>query len=121
MFAELFGTLGVTVPPLACPVAVGAAELDLGRHAGRYERSSRRLDVSVRDGRLHLLLTATGELATLSESVPEELILYPADASGANFVCRSYDREPWVPASFGQLADGTPYLFGGGRVTPRVA
>jgi hypothetical protein len=65
-------------------------------------------------------VTATGELATLSESVPEELILHPADGSGANFVCRSYDREPWMPVSFGQLADGTPYLFGGGRVTPRV-
>jgi len=25
-----------------------------------------------------------------------------------------------MPVSFGQLADGTPYLFGGGRVTPRV-
>jgi CubicO group peptidase (beta-lactamase class C family) len=120
VFAEVFGTLGVGVPPLPRPVAVGAAELDLGRHTGRYERSSRRLDVSVRDGRLHLLVTATGELATLSESVPEELILHPADGSGANFVCRSYDREPWMPVSFGQLADGTPYLFGGGRVTPRV-
>ncbi len=120
VFTEVFGSLGISVPPLPRPVAVGATELDLGQHTGRYERSSRRLEVSVRDGRLHLLLTATGELATLAESVPEELILHPADASGANFVCRSYDRGLWVPVSFGRLADGTPYLFGGGRVTPRV-
>jgi CubicO group peptidase (beta-lactamase class C family) len=121
VFTEVFGTLaGVSMPPLPRPVAVGAAELDLGRHAGRYERSSRRFDVSVRDGRLHMLLTATGELAALAESQPEELILYPADASGVNFVCRSYVHEPWVPVTFGQLADRTPYIFAGGRVTPRV-
>jgi CubicO group peptidase (beta-lactamase class C family) len=121
VFTEVFGTLaGVSMPPLPRPVAVGATELDVGRHAGRYERTSRRFDVWVRDGRLHLLLTATGELAALAESQPEELILYPADASGVNFVCRSYDHEPWAPVSFGQLTDGTPYVFAGGRVTPRV-
>jgi CubicO group peptidase (beta-lactamase class C family) len=119
MFTEVFGVLaGVSMPPLPRPVT--ATELDLGRHAGRYERSSRRFDVSVRDGRLHLLLTPTGELATLAASQPEDLILYPADTSGVNFVCRTYDHEPWVPVSFDQLADGTPYLFGGGRVTPRA-
>jgi CubicO group peptidase (beta-lactamase class C family) len=121
VFTEVFGALaGVITPPVLRPVTVGATELDLGRHVGRYERSSRRLDVSVRDGRLHLLLTATGELATLAAAQPEDLILYPADTSGVNFVCRTYDHEPWVPVSFGQLADGTPYLFAGGRVTPRV-
>jgi hypothetical protein len=31
------------------------------------------------------------------------------------------DDEPWTPVSFGELADRTPYLFLGGRVTPRVA
>jgi CubicO group peptidase (beta-lactamase class C family) len=121
VFTEVFGTLaGVSIPPLPRPVAVGPEELDLGRHVGRYERSSRRFDVSVRDGRVHLLLTPTGELATLAGPQPEDLILHPADASGVNFVCRTYDHEPWVPVSFGQLADGTPYLFAGGRVTLRV-
>jgi CubicO group peptidase (beta-lactamase class C family) len=121
VFSEVFGPLtGVSMPPPPGPVTVDAADLDLGRHIGRYERSSRRFDVSVRDGRLHLLLTATGELATLNESKPEDLILYPADASGMNFVCRSYDHEPWAPVSFSQLADGTPYVFAGGRVTARV-
>ncbi len=121
VFAEVFGTLvGVSMPPPPRPFAVGPAELDLERHAGRYERSSRRFDVSVRHSVLHLLLTATGELATLAEAQPEDLILYPADASGANFVCRSYEHEPWAPVTFGQLTDGTPYVFAGGRVTPRV-
>jgi CubicO group peptidase (beta-lactamase class C family) len=119
VFTEVFETLvGVRVPPHPRPVAAG--ELDLGRYVGRYERSSRRFDVSVRDGRLYLLLTATGELATLGQSQPEELTLYPADSSGVNFVCRSYDHEPWAPVTFGQLADGCPYLFAGGRLTPRT-
>jgi len=95
-------------------------DLDLARHAGRYERTSRRFDVSVRDGQLHVVLTMTGNLADLTNSEPEELILHPADSSGSRFLMRSHDDEPWVPLSFGQLADGTPYLFLSGRVTPRV-
>src|SRR5579859_3869593 len=122
VFAEVFGSLaGVSMPAEPRPTAGGAAGVDLGRHAGRYERTSRRLDVAVRDGQLHLLLTATGPLATLSEAQPEDLVLHPADGSGVNFVCRTYDHEPWVPVTFGELADGTPYLFAGGRITPRVA
>jgi CubicO group peptidase (beta-lactamase class C family) len=120
VFGEVFGTLaGVRVPTAPEPAAVDAA--DLGRHAGRYERTSRRFDISVRDGRLRLLLTATDELAMLTEAQPEELILYPADASGLNFVCRLQDYDPWAPVSFGHLADRTAYLFGGGRLTPRTA
>ena len=121
VFTEVFGTLtGVSMPPLPQPVAADATELDLGRHAGRYERTSRRFDVSARDGRLQLRLTATGELAVITDAEPEELILYPADASGVNFVCRSHDVEPWSPVSFGRLPDRAPYLFAGGRITPRV-
>ena len=120
VFTEVFGALaGVSMPATAAP-AGDAAALDLGRHVGRYERTSRRFDVSVRDGRLHLRLTATGDLATLTEAPPEELILYPADASGVNFVCRSRGDEPWIPVTFGQLTDRTPYVFAGGRVTLRI-
>ena len=28
--------------------------------------------------------------------------------------------QPWNPLSFGWLADGIPYVFLGGRITPRV-
>ena len=34
------------------------------------------------------------------------------------FVLRSHDEEPWVPLSFGQSGDGTPYICLSGRVTP---
>jgi CubicO group peptidase (beta-lactamase class C family) len=121
MFTEVFAELaGVSMPAEPRPAADGGADLGLARHAGRYERTSRRFDVAVRDGRLHLVLTATDALATLTGAQPEDLILHPADGSGLNFVCRSYDHEPWVPVTFGELPDRTPYLFAGGRVTPRA-
>ena len=121
VFTEVFGDLaGVSMPASPQPTAQDAGHPDLVRLTGRYERTSRRLDVSVRDGRLHVTLTPTGELATLTDSAPMELSLCPADASGLNFVCRSHDDQPWSPLTFGWLPDGTPYLFLGGRVTPRT-
>jgi len=124
LFDEVFGSLvGVTMPasPLPARFAGGPdPDLDLERHVGRYERASRRFEVSVRDGWLHMVLTVTGKLAELINSEPEELILYPADSSGDQFVLRSHEDEPWVPLSFGRLPDRTPYLYLAGRVTPRV-
>ena len=46
---------------------------DLERYAGRYERTSRRFDVSVRDGRLAMALTMTGNLAALVDAEPDVL------------------------------------------------
>jgi CubicO group peptidase (beta-lactamase class C family) len=123
LFDEVFGDLlGVTMPAGARPaqLAYPAPAPSVLQHAGRYERTSRRLDVSVRDGQLRMVPTMTGKLADLIESEPEELILHPADASGRRFVMRSHEEVPWVPLSFGQLADRTPYLYLGGRVTLRV-
>ena len=50
--------------------------------------------MSVRDGRLHMVLTMTGDLAALTDAEPEELVLYPADSSGANFVCGPATTSP---------------------------
>src|SRR6266702_894895 len=55
---------------------------NLARHAGRYERTSRRFDISVRDSRLHGIATTTGQLAAAREAEPEEFDLYPADLTG---------------------------------------
>jgi CubicO group peptidase (beta-lactamase class C family) len=124
VFSEVFGTLtGATMPGPPGPAPASPRDgwaPDLGRHAGHYERVSRQFDVSVRDGQLRMVLTMTGHLATLTASEPEDLLLHPADASGTRFVVRSRDDEPWVPLSFGQLGDGTPYIYLGGRVTPRT-
>jgi hypothetical protein len=94
--------------------------VSLGRHAGRYERTARRYDVSVRDGLLQATATTTGSLSALTGPDPEEVSLYPADSTGRNFVCRSRDIDPWIPVTFGELADGTPYLFAGGRIAPLI-
>jgi len=121
VFGEVFGELtGIALPADPGPADADPGAAALERHAGRYERTSRRFELTVRGGRLHMVLTMTGELAALTDTEPEELVLYPADSSGANFVCRSRDDEPWAPLSFGELADGAPYLFMSGRVTPRV-
>ena len=142
LFNEVFGDLtGVTMPAAPSP-AHGVPESDSGpgadgrpacpegasldRYAGHYERMSRQFDVSVRDGQLHMVLTMTGNLAALTDSEPEELLLHPAEPAdpsgspGTSFVLRSRDDEPWVPLTFSELADGTPYIYLSGRVTPRV-
>jgi CubicO group peptidase (beta-lactamase class C family) len=122
VFTEVFeACAGLTMPadPEPADPAV-VTDADLARHAGRYERTSRRFDISVRDGLLRIVMTTTGSLAVLTDAEPEELVLYPADSSGVNFVCRSRDEDPWTPLSFARLPDGTPYVFMSGRVTPRA-
>ncbi len=125
LFNEVFGTLtGVTMPAPPRPEATRSRTDRApagGQHAGCYERVSRRFEVSVRDGQLRMMTTVTGNLATLIASEPEELLLHPADCSGTRFVVRSRDGDPWTPLSFGRFGDGTPYLFMGGRVTPRIS
>jgi CubicO group peptidase (beta-lactamase class C family) len=121
VFGEVFESYcGVTVPSSPEPVD-GLVLADVSRHAGRYERTSRRFDVAVTDdGGLHAVVLVTGELAVLTEAEPEEFDLLPADSSGDNFVCRSYEGEPWTTVSFSVLDGGQPYLFTGGRVTLRA-
>jgi CubicO group peptidase (beta-lactamase class C family) len=121
VFGEVFEMYsGVTVPPLPEPFD-GPVLADIGRHAGRYERASRRYDVRVRDdGRLRAVALVTGQLAVVTEAEPEEFDLLPADSSGDNFVCRSRVGEPWTAVSFGVADGGRPYIFAGGRVTLRT-
>jgi CubicO group peptidase (beta-lactamase class C family) len=120
LFGEIFAEhAGVTMPAEPGP-ADASADGDLQRHAGRYQRTSRLFDVAVRDGRLHMVSSYTGDLAALTDPEPVEVDLHPADSSGERFVCRSSDSQPWSGLAFGHLAHGTPYLFTGGRVTPRV-
>jgi CubicO group peptidase (beta-lactamase class C family) len=120
LFAEIFTEhSGATMPAEPAPVA-GPEKVDLVQYAGRYERTSRRFDVSVRNGRLHAVSTLTGDLAALTQTEAEELDLYPADTSGERYVCRSDESQPWTGVAFGRLANGTQYLFTGGRITPRT-
>jgi len=127
LFAEVFsselfaGVGGITMPASPRPAPESAdIEASLQQHAGRYERTARRYDVSVRDGLLHATATTTGSLAALTGPHPEEVTLHPADSTGLNFLCRSRDIDPWIPVMFGEFGDGTPYLFAGGRIAPQI-
>jgi len=120
LFSEVFDTYaGVTVPPSPGP-ADGPAIPDLERHAGQYQRASMRYDVSVRDGLLHVISGPSDDREAFSDEEPDEFDLYPADATGDSFVARSDDRQPWSPVVFGRLGDQAPYMFLGGRITPRA-
>lgn len=126
LLPEVFGSLGIPMPPGPVPMAADGLGHDAGGHAGyaghagRYERTSRRYDVSVAGGYLRATAMTTSSLATLTGPQPDEVTLLPADDTGRNFVCRSRDAEPWTPVSFGELGDGTRYLFASGRIAPRV-
>jgi CubicO group peptidase (beta-lactamase class C family) len=120
LLQEVFGRhAGISLPALPEP-APGAIPDDLQRHAGRYERTSWRYDVSVRDGRLHAVSGPSGDRAFFADEEQHEFDLHPVDASGDNFVCRTNDSQPWTPLLFGRLGDQAPYVFLGGRITPRV-
>ena len=70
-----------------------------------------------------VILSITDDRARFSEEGPQEFDLHPAGAgitTGDSFVGRVNDSEPWTAAIFGRLADQTPYLFLGGRITPRA-
>ncbi len=120
LFAEIFAEHARVTMPAEPGPAAGAADADLQQYVGRYERTSRRYDVTVRDGRLHAVSSVTGALAALTDHEPEEVDLYPADSSGERYVCRRYDSQPWTGIAFGRLSNGTPCLFTSGRVTPRA-
>ena len=76
LFSEIFGHYaGIT--PAAEPEpgdrtdgADGADGVDLARHACRYERTSRRYDVVVRDGRLRVTDSLTDDRAEFSDDGP---------------------------------------------------
>ncbi len=120
LFTEIFTEyVGAAPPQLAEPgeLTIGA---DLKRHIGRYERSSWRCDLTLLDGALHATITPTGDAALFGDEEQEEFDLHPVDASDDAFVVRSNEQDPWSALSFATFPDGTPYLFLGGRATPRV-
>ncbi len=123
LFAEVFASYaGVEMPPGPKPAPPGAqprVEL-LETQVGRYERTSRRFDVSMEGDRLRVVSTMRGDRALIGDEGPQTLVLEPADATGDHFVCRSHGQDPWTPLSFGVSGDGVRYLYLGGRVTPMM-
>lgn len=110
--------VGVRVPPAPQPVE-GVTPDD--RHVGRYERASVAIDVARHGDTMTLTDRATGDRVAFAEDPVHEYELRPAAADGDQFVIRDESGQPWIPATFATLADGTPYLFASGRVTPRIS
>jgi CubicO group peptidase (beta-lactamase class C family) len=111
--------IGMSVPDPPEPADVAPHRPE--RHVGRYERSAQRFDVTVEPSGLRLTAKATGELADLrAEPDITEYDLRPQDGSGDRYVLREHAGQPWGPLTFDRFDDGTPYLFVGGRVTPKV-
>ncbi|MGA9346873.1 MAG: serine hydrolase domain-containing protein [Nocardioidaceae bacterium] len=123
LFAEVFASYAaVEMPPGPQPAApeVQPEGDRLARHVGRYERTSRRYDVSAQGDRLQLVSTMLGDRALIGDEGPQTLELHPVDGTGDNFVCRAHPQEPWTAVSFARSADGSAYVHTGGRMTPRV-
>ena len=119
LFGEIFEEYVGVRPPVLVPPEDVDIELDLERHTGRYERTSARFDVSLRAGELHALAQPTGDAALFDEE-PQDLVLRPVDPQGTTFLTRAHEDDPWSPIAFSAFPDGSPYLFSGGRVTPKV-
>jgi hypothetical protein len=71
------------------------------------------------DARLTMTYRATGDRVAFAKEPAQEYELHPADTSGYRLVVQDAPGQPWAPVTFTRLADGTPYLFAGGRVTPK--
>jgi CubicO group peptidase (beta-lactamase class C family) len=110
--------VGVRVPPAPQPVE-GVTPDD--RHLGRYERAGIAIDVARQGEKMTLTYRATGDRVAFAEDPVHEYELRPAGTDGDQFVVRDEPGQPWVPATFATLADGTPYLFTSGLVTPRIS
>ncbi|SDT48532.1 LpqB family beta-propeller domain-containing protein [Jiangella sp. DSM 45060] len=93
-------------------------DVDVTPHVGTYERTSMRLDVWEAETGPKLRLTSTSELAGLDDE-PKELDLVPV--RDGLYVTRLPGNETWMPVTFYQLADGTPYMHLGVRATPKVS
>ena len=102
--------------PLAPPEP--APEVDPARYVGVYERTSVRTEIFERDGGLVLQTTATGPLSGADGvNQTHEYDLLPVEKD--LFVMKSPATVTWVPVTFYELADGSPYLHYGARANPK--
>ncbi len=120
LFTEIFEEYVGAAPPAVPTPRPEVVAHDPARHVGRYERTSRRYDVTLRGQMLHVLSELTGDRTELSDEWSAEFDLHPVDVEGSAFVFREFEAEPWSVLLFDHFPDGTPYLYSGGRATPRA-
>jgi CubicO group peptidase (beta-lactamase class C family) len=115
----LFGeAMGIEMPARLRPPEQ-PAQLDLAPYIGVYERTSLRVEITQRDGRLYASYKNTGALAPLDEQgdMPP-MPLIPVDAS--KFVQEGPIPGVCQPVTFSQFEAGKPRYFIAGRVARRA-
>ncbi|MEU4744126.1 serine hydrolase, partial [Actinosynnema sp. NPDC023658] len=114
LFTELLTEhAGVAVPVFEPPTEPPA--VDVGQYVGSYLREGYDVEVTERDGVLHLRGESTGELAAINAMTHVDLV----PVQGGLFAARRNEHEPWAPVAFYTLPDGSPYLHFGMRAAPK--
>ncbi len=117
LYREIFAEVAqVTIAPRIQPPPQ-AAQVELARYVGTYERSSVTSEVFERDGGLVLRVTPTGELAKETGSTVQEMDLHPVEQG--LFAALPPEQEGWMAVTFYQLPDGSDYVHFGARANPK--
>ncbi|MDP9100628.1 MAG: beta-lactamase family protein [Actinomycetota bacterium] len=118
LFSEILAAeAGVAMPeqPLPDPQLQPA---DLAGYAGRYERVSTTVDVSVHEAGLRMVVTSVSNLMP-EQAPPLELDLLAVEPDV--FVTRMPGSDGWTAVTFFRLEDGSQLVHFGARATPKVA
>lgn len=94
-----------------------SVDVDIAPYVGTYERTGARIEVFAGDDGPRLRLTSTQDLEGLPDE-PQELDLVPV--RDALFVTHMPGAETWLPVTFYELPDRTPYVHLGARATPKA-
>jgi CubicO group peptidase (beta-lactamase class C family) len=114
LFREIFAEAGVEMARQPVPPAepLGLLPTD---YVGVYERAGQRIEVLIEDGRPILRVTTLGKLAEYVSDPVEDLPMVALEPDV--YLVPLTGSDHWLPVSFYQLADGSPYLHFCGRAS----
>lgn len=112
IFAELAG-LEMARQPVPPATPLGLSPTD---YVGVYERAGQRIEVLIEGGRPVLRVTTLGKLAEYVSDPVEDLPMVALEPD-VYLVPLTVGSEHWLPVSFYQLPDGSPYLHFCGRAS----
>ena len=122
LYQELYEEVFAELAGLSMPAAFAPPEnpptIDLQPYVGTYSRAGIDEVFALRDGRLVLTTTPTGEMAKI-EPESHEFELVPVAEN--RFAAKVPDSDNWMPVLFYSVGDGAPYVHLGVRATPKVS
>ena|SRR5882757_1969562 len=111
VFAELAGVDMARQPvPPSEPLGLLPSE-----YVGTYERAGQRIEVLIESGKPVLRVTTLGKLAEYVSDPVEELPMVALEPDV--YLVPLTGSDHWLPVSFYNLADGSPYLHFSGRAS----